>query len=161
MDERLQIFERVTKSSIYQNRSSREINSSRLSMKLGCGTAFATVWCLGAVSMTIFVFLAGGGFFAFILGIMPCVGIGLLVYLIRKINRYIAAETQAIPAIVVSKHIGRNVRNSLQKITLEFENGERKELEIANDREAALIGAGDAGVAFIKADFLLAFDRVP
>lgn len=159
MTERSQIFDRIRNSEAYANRASRAVRSTRLSAELGCGIVFISCWCLGAVAFTFIFFSFGGWLFAIIPALILLFGLGLLVHFINRVSRYSSETTQATPAIVVSKHSGSNGRHLRQHITLEFENGERKEYQIVHDKEAALLGVGDAGVAFTRADFL-AFDRV-
>ena len=93
-------------------------------------------------------------------GLMMVVGIAVLAHLIRRTALYSSAPTQAVPAIVVSKH-SRGSEVPTSYVTLEFEDGRRQEYRIGHEREAALLGVGDAGVAFTRLDVFLAFDRVP
>jgi len=103
--------------------------------------------------------------------VLACVGVvpvllmvgsyAILTSIKRRIARFSQAPTHAAPAIVVSKHsrgFGQGVTNY---IVLEFEDGDRQEYRIGYEKVAALVGVGDAGVAFTWLDVFLAFDRVP
>ena len=94
-------------------------------------------------------------------GLMTLGGVVGLIHVIHKSNQFAEAATEALPAIVVSKHSRGSGEHSSNFITLEFEVDRRKEFRIGNEDAAALVGVGDEGIAFTKLDIFLAFDRVP
>jgi hypothetical protein len=80
---------------------------------------------------------------------------GIIAFLVfLRLQYYRNAPIEAEAAIVVSK-------NPRQRVLLEFEDGSRQEFGIwGNNPKYGQLGIGDAGVAFIQRDRLLAFDRV-
>jgi hypothetical protein len=169
MTDRQQIFDRIKHSAAYADRASRALSSDTGSyVGAGCGIAFMVVWCLMTLAFTVGFFgpgTASDSSFPGCIGIIPALmlvfGIAVLAHLIRKTTQYSNATTQATPAIVVSKHSRGGGDHSSNHITLEFEDGQRQEYRIGHEKEAALVGVGDAGVAFTRLDVFLAFDRVP
>lgn len=151
-------FELIKQSKAYANRDYRELPSVTGGWGAGCGIAFVVIWCLLAAVMTFF-FYRVGGWMAICPGTMAVFGIFMLFGMIRRMDMYAKAPTQAVPAIVVSKHSRGSGDHSRNYITLEFESGQRQEFRIGQEREAALLGVGDAGVAYTRLDVFLAFDR--
>lgn len=117
-------------------------------------------WCLLCSAFTA-VFYGAAPVMAIIPALMTIVGIVGVVHMIRKTSQYSHAPTEATAAVVVSKHSRGSGEHSRNYITLEFEDGRRQEYGIGNEEAAALVGVGDEGIAFIRLDVFLAFDRVP
>ena len=161
MTDRQETFDLIKKSAAYAHRHSREFpNSAGAYLGAGCIITFLVVWCLIAVVFTVVFYAVGGECFAAIPALMTVFGIVFLVATFRRMHRYSQAPTEGTPAIVVSKQ-SRGSENIRNYITLEFENGQRQEYSIGDERQAALIGIGDAGVAFTRLDVFLALDRCP
>src|SRR5262245_20073205 len=147
MTDRQQTFDRIKRSAAYAERASRALPSATGSyVGAGCGIAFMAVWCLVALAVTVGFFGAGTAVdssFPGCMGIIPALmtvfGIATLAHLIRKTAQYSNAPTQATPAIVVSKHSRGSGELSSNHITLEFEDGQRQEYRIGNEKEAALV----------------------
>lgn len=171
MADRQQIFDRIKQSAAYADRAARALPSSTGSyVGEGCLIAVASVVCLVALTFTmgliglgIYVSREDGGAL-----VLACVAIfpalitifslALLTSSIRRIARFSNAPTLAAPAIVVSRHSRGFGQGVMNYIVLEFEDGQRQEYKIGHESEAALVGVGDAGVAFTKLDVFLAFD---
>jgi hypothetical protein len=111
------------------------------------------------LSFTIF-FMSFSVVCAILPALMFCLGVMMWVKCFRAEVEFKDAAVEANPAIVISKHSRSSGDMSSHHITFEFEDGGRKEYRIGYANEAALIGVGDAGVAFTKQSVFLAFDRV-
>jgi hypothetical protein len=118
-------------------------------------------WCLPFLTIAVINVSRGPAFTGIFPALLIVPIIALLVYLIRRNARYANAPTQTAPAIVVSRHSRGRGKFSSNHITLEFEDGRRQEYLIGPGAEAALVGVGDAGVAFTTLDVVVLFDRVP
>ncbi len=138
---------------------------------MGCVITFLSIFCLLGLTMTVGFFFGGmfwgraavNSSFPACISIIPALitagGIAMLTSIIRRIARHSNAPIQAIPAIIISIH-RRHSSGPAQNISLEFEDGQRQEYFLNDQREVGLVGPGDAGVAFTRLDVLLAFDRV-
>lgn len=169
MNDHQLIFKRIKQSNAYAARASRQLPSAAGDyFGAGCLIAFMAIWCLGALAMTAVFFFVGlaadpsiGICMGMIPGLMLVMGIAMVVMFFRRAAQYSQAPVQAEAALVVSKHSRGGTESSRHYITLEFEDGQRREFRIIHDREAALIGIGDHGVAFTRLDVFLTLDRVP
>lgn len=76
------------------------------------------------------------------------------------------AEVERVPALVIDERTKitgggqNNAARTLYFATLQFRDGSRRELDVF-DELAGKITQGDAGIAFLKGDFLVDFGRVP
>ena len=132
---------------------------------LGCGIAFSILFI--TVSMVIM-----GGMdlaeapFPFTLFPFLFVGIGLAIGIVSlvKLVSFSNSPLMRKPAVVVGERTrvsggGNNSSASTNYyLTVEFENGRRKEYA-TDGRTVGIVSEGDMGVAYLKGDVLLAFDR--
>lgn len=161
MSDRRSTFERIKQSAAYAGREARRLPSTTgIAVGSGCVIAFMAGWCI-LCSLFTFVFSSVAGWMGIVPGLMTLGGGVALIHVIRKSHQFAEAATEALPAIVVSKHSRGSGEHSSNYITLEFEGDRRKEFRIGNEDAAALVGVGDEGVAFTKLDIFLAFERVP
>jgi hypothetical protein len=108
----------------------------------------------------------GGSFqtaFSVLLLCFSAVGIGITVWAIFRLIKLSLAKLSRPPALIVDKRISiRSSRRSTSTsyyITLELDDGERRELE-AIGKLYGKVTKGDAGVAYIQDVFLLDYRRL-
>lgn len=121
---------------------------------------------VGRFISTAFAEQADGSFqtaFSVLLLCFSAVGIGITVWAIFRLIKLSAAKLSRPPALIVDKRISiRSSRRSTSTtyyITLELDDGERRELE-AIGKLYGKVTNGDAGVAYIQDVFLLDYRRL-
>jgi len=132
----------------------------------GCYVAFLAVFTL----LTGFFAVGGGASmvamgdpfglpFLLIPGLMFAVGVVGLVQVFRKLGRFKTAPWRRVPAAVLGVRTRNSKDSSKSFVTLEFEDGERQEFPV-EDKTISTLTEGDVGVAFMRSDFLVDFERV-
>jgi hypothetical protein len=131
----------------------------------GCAVLFLTVWTLMAGG---FAVMGGGTLvseglfglpFLLIPGFMAAVGVAGLVHLVRKLQRFKSAPWRRVPAVVLGTRTRNTSDSSRSYLTLEFEDGERQEFP-AEAKTTGTLTEGDVGVAYLRSDHLVDFERV-
>ena len=165
-----EIFDRIKQSHAFDERNTlarrERLPVVRLSMLFRSLLPFAIIGvvfplCALTGIVTLVGNVGGKGFQRESLMLFGCAPAFLLLFLpialifFIRYRRYRDLPVEAEPALVISKH-GR------YKLTLEFEDGARREFEVWGGEHAlyAQLGIGDAGIAFYQETRLLDFDRV-
>lgn len=178
-------FERVKASAAYAARNSPERLAQLPNMNTGgqAGSLFflalfigmALVLFFGVWFMFLGIPVAGGRdgwLLAFSLAfsaaclLVAAFGIRLLVRALRRIRQVAASPVLSMAALIVDKRSetsggGEHSSNWTHYfVTCQTEDGLRHEYSVRDGKVYGLVTAGDAGVLFVRADWMLDFDRV-
>lgn len=132
----------------------------------GCGLAFLSVWTLStgvfALVGLVSVFMIGpfGIPFVLIPGAMAALGGFGIVHMRRRVERLKSAPWRRVPALVIGRRATVRGERSYSFLSLEFADGSREEYSA----EGSILGKladDEMGVAFLKADILVDFERLP
>lgn len=146
----------------------RLMRSTPTAPGLGCGTVFAVVFFAAFIGVGLLIFTGMsrvGAPGVFLLVPLGFVVIGVLAGggVLRRIGGFARAPLRREPALVVGERrdVARDDDSSSTSyfVTLEFPDGARRELQ-THGPAAGAVSAGDLGVAYLKGDFLLDFQRL-
>lgn len=98
--------------------------------------------------------------FILIPGVMAAVGGAAIVTTLRKVGRVKSAPWRRVPAQVIGSRTEVRNESSRSFLSLEFADGARQEY-LAEGSLLGRLADGDMGVAYLKADNLVDFERLP
>ena len=137
---------------------------------IGCGMVFTIGFFILFVGASLFMFTVIGatgapGFLRLVPLFFSVAGVAAAIAILRKMGNFSRAPLQREPALVAGERTevsggGRDSSSSTDYfITLEFPGGRRREYT-TQGKVVGKVSEGDLGVAFLKGDFLLDFERL-
>src|SRR5690606_19298112 len=95
---------------------------------------------------------------------MAMLGVFLFAAIWKKMRKWNSSPIEAIPVIVVDKRTevsGGERARARYFVTCETEDGARHEYSVWDGGLYGRMAVQDAGIIYVRADFVLDFDRVP
>lgn len=129
---------------------------------LGCSAGGLVVFCVVGILITITFAKNGGGFSLLFPLAITLVGAFMLAATLKRAARFTSAELRRTIALVVDERVsvsGGRHAHTTYFATLEWKSRTRREFSV-NARLAGKIAPNDLGVAYMKADVLLDFERL-